>query len=274
AEGGAPGAGGSGVGNLSFLNGSAKRNGAEPNTGDWASAPGAPASTPVARRWVQLSAGRAGDLDPVVVNGAGFTLYRFDKDTARPSVSNCSGECATTWPPVLIAPGGKIFVEGVERSSIGVIKRSDGTHQVTIGGWPVYRFSKDTAPGDTKGQGVGGTWFGVRPDGTKAGASGGGDEQGDGQGNGQGSEQGTAEPASSAVLFDDKNFADNGAQGLAGPGCQNVARDDVASSLSASGSLKIWSKPNCEGKSKVVTGDVPDLATIGFDNDISSIFFG
>ncbi|MEJ8669828.1 hypothetical protein WKI71_19560 [Streptomyces sp. MS1.AVA.1] len=56
---------------------------------------------------MQLSASQAGDLNPVVVDGAGFTLYRFDKDTANPSRSNCSGECATTWPPVLVAPAAR-----------------------------------------------------------------------------------------------------------------------------------------------------------------------
>ncbi|MDW6061985.1 hypothetical protein SAZ11_33130 [Streptomyces sp. FXJ1.4098] len=148
---------------LSFRSGTAKQGGAAPKTGDWAGS-----GTPKARKWVQLSAGRAGALNPVVVNGAGFTLYRFDKDTAMPSKSNCEGACATTWPPVLIAPGGKIFVAGVKPSTIGVIKRADGTRQVTINGWPVYRFSKDAKPGDTNGQGVGGTWFGVTPDGQKA----------------------------------------------------------------------------------------------------------
>ncbi|WP_229844691.1 hypothetical protein [Streptomyces cinnamoneus] len=218
---------------------------------------------PEAQQWVQLSASKAGALNPVVVNGAGFTLYRFDKDTADPSKSTCNGECASTWPPVVVAPGGKVFLDGVDRSKVGTVKRDDGTLQVTVGGWPVYRFSKDAKPGETKGQGVGGTWFGVAPDGKKAGV---------GVGNtGSGSPQ--PKPATSVVLFDDRNFGDP-SQGLAGKGCQNVARDNVASSLQAQGSLKIWSERNCTGKSKVVNGDVSDLATIGFDNAISSVFFG
>ncbi|MFD8499615.1 hypothetical protein [Amycolatopsis sp. NPDC059657] len=79
----------------------------------------------------------------------------------------------------------------------------------------------------------------------------------------------------SVILFDDKNFSENGAaQGLAGRGCQNVFRDDIASSLSANGAIKIWSGANCTGRSAVVSGDVLDLGTIGFDNEISSVAFG
>ncbi|MFD0007526.1 hypothetical protein ACFVJ4_34655 [Streptomyces sp. NPDC127178] len=258
-------------GSLSFTSGSAKQNNAAPGTGDWANGPGKPASRPVAKKWVQLSASQAGDLNPVVVNGAGFTLYRFDKDTANPSKSNCSGECATTWPPVLVAPGGKIFIDGVNKSDVGVVKRDDGNLQVTVGGWPVYRFSKDLRPGDTNGQGVGGTWFGVTPDGRKAGA---GEEGGaGGEGGGAGDEQGGAAPATSVTLSDERNFGDP-SEGLAGAGCQNVARDDSASSLQASGTLKIWSEKDCKGDSKVVQGNIADLAPVGFDDRISSVFLG
>ncbi|MFF9914330.1 hypothetical protein [Streptomyces sp. NPDC013457] len=153
------------VSGFDFLNGTAKQNKAQPKTGDWANTPGKP------QKWVQLSAGRAGALDPVVVNGAGFTLYRFDNDTAKPSKSTCNDACATTWPPVVVAPGGRIFIDGVRKSDVGVVKRDDGNLQVTIGGWPVYRFGKDLRPGDTNGQGVGGTWFGVTPTGKKAGGA-------------------------------------------------------------------------------------------------------
>ncbi|MFC5800744.1 hypothetical protein [Streptomyces formicae] len=268
--GGAADAGSSGAQELNFLSGTAQQNKARPKTGDWANGPGKPATQPVAKKWVQLSAAGAGGLNPVVVNGAGFTLYRFDKDTANPSMSNCNGECATTWPPVVVAPGGRIFIDGVKKSDVGVVKRDDGNLQVTIGGWPVYRFSKDLEPGDTNGQGVGGTWFGVTPDGRKAGAgqTGAGQTGGSRTGGGE-----AAKPATSVTLSDEKNFGDP-SEGLAGSGCQNVGRDDLASSLQASGSLKIWSGKDCKGTSKVVNGNVADLSAIGFDNEISSVFLG
>ncbi|MFJ5264403.1 hypothetical protein ACIQAC_28480 [Streptomyces sp. NPDC088387] len=252
---------GAALSSLNFDNGTAKENNATPGTGDWANSPGKVVTKPVAKKWVQLSASSAGDLDPVVVNGSGFTLYRFDKDTADPSKSNCNGECATTWPPVVVAPGGKIFIDGVKKSDVGVVKRDDGNLQVTVGGWPVYRFSKDLKPGDTNGQGVGGTWFGVTPDGRKAGAPVAEEQPAPGS------------PATSVTLSDEPDFGDP-SEGLAGAGCQNVGRDDLASSLQASGTLKIWSEKDCEGASKVVDGNVNDLAAIDFDNRISSVFFG
>ncbi|MEV4318760.1 hypothetical protein [Actinocrispum sp. NPDC049592] len=247
---------------VNLLSGTPKANNAPPNTGDWASVD-APKES--AQKWVAVIAGKAGNLDPVVLNGAGFTLYRFDKDTAKPSKSNCNGDCAKTWPPLTVAHGGKVFFDGVKRSDIGFVTRDDGSLQVTIGGWPVYKFAKDTKPGDTNGQGVGGTWFGVQPNGQKSGVNNGG-----GAGNGDGGAK-----ANSAILFDDANFSDNGAsQGVAGKGCQNLSRPDVTSSVKATGSLKLWTEKDCKGKSMVINGDVPDLKSIGFDNTLASVFFG
>ena len=267
----APDAGAAVAQNLSMLAGTAKANNAKHNTGDWATGSDGTANTAkrsAAERWVQLEASRAGELDPVVVNGAGLTLYRFDDDTAKPSKSTCNGDCAKKWPPVTVAKGGRIFVSGVRKSAVGVVKRDDGRLQVTVGGWPIYRFANDTKPGDTNGQGVGGTWFGVTPDGKKAGIT--GDDATPKPG-----DDAASSKASSAILFDDANFSDNGpSQGLAGAGCQNVARPDVTSSISAAGSLKLWSDKNCKGKSIVVDGDVEDLASIGFDDTVASIFFG
>jgi predicted lipoprotein with Yx(FWY)xxD motif len=138
-----------------------------------ASPSASPSSTPstaAGRRWkgwLSLAATKNDTLGTTVVDGKGFTLYRFDKDTAKPSVSNCFGSCAKTWPPVKFTP--KLKLKGIPRSAIGNIMTKDGICQATIGGWPIYRYSKDTAPGQTNGQGVGGTWFAIAPDGTKAG---------------------------------------------------------------------------------------------------------
>ena len=130
----------------------------------------APAAAPAsaAPAGPALTASPTAALGTVVVDGTGYTLYRFDKDTAKPPVSNCAGECAQKWPPVLATPGSPLTVEGVPQEAVGTINRPDGSIQLTLGGWPVYRYSGDTQPGATSGQGLNGTWAAVRPDGGKA----------------------------------------------------------------------------------------------------------
>ena len=115
-----------------------------------------------------LTANSTAQLGTVVVDGQGYTLYRFDKDSAKPPTSNCAAECAQKWPPVLATPGTPLTVEGVEQEVVGTINRPDGSIQLTLGGWPVYRYSGDKKAGDTTGEGVGKTWFAVTPAGRKA----------------------------------------------------------------------------------------------------------
>ncbi|WP_407552832.1 SCO0930 family lipoprotein [Streptomyces sp. Pv4-95] len=116
----------------------------------------------------KLALRQADALGPIVTDAKGMTLYRFDKDTPKPPKSNCSGSCATTWPPV--PADGAEAPAGIDKSALGSVARADGTKQLTIGGWPAYRYAKDTKAGDTKGQGVGGTWNALAADGKKAGA--------------------------------------------------------------------------------------------------------
>jgi predicted lipoprotein with Yx(FWY)xxD motif len=107
-------------------------------------------------------------LGPVVVDADGFTLYRFDGDAA--GMSTCVDACASTWPPATVDPTARLAVEGVETTEIGLVRRSDGTVQLTLGGWPVYRFAGDSRPGGNGGHGIGGAWFAVTPIGGKANA--------------------------------------------------------------------------------------------------------
>jgi predicted lipoprotein with Yx(FWY)xxD motif len=115
---------------------------------------------------VKLATAEVGDLGDVVVDGDGRTLYMFDQDTADPPKSNCDGECAAKWPPV-IAGSGTPEVDGIDASLVGTVTRSDGEEQVTLGGWPLYLFASDTQAGDAKGQAVGGVWWVLGPDGKK-----------------------------------------------------------------------------------------------------------
>ena len=98
----------------------------------------------------------------ILVDANGMTLYIFTKD--EPGVSNCYDQCAQNWPPLTVAEGETPTAGPGVTGTLGVIKRNDGTYQVTYNDMPLYRFFKDTQPGDANGQGVKGVWFVVHPD--------------------------------------------------------------------------------------------------------------
>ncbi|GAA3308975.1 hypothetical protein GCM10020295_72400 [Streptomyces cinereospinus] len=136
--------------------------GTDAGTGtDAGAAPGEQNAVAAAAAAGELSVTADAELGQVLTDSAGRTLYRFDQDTAEPPKTNCEGDCATAWPPVPAddATAG----EGVDAAVLGEVTRPDGSEQLTVDGWPVYRYAKDVAPGDTKGQGVGGTWYALAP---------------------------------------------------------------------------------------------------------------
>lgn len=96
-----------------------------------------------------------------LTNSAGRALYVYTKDTGKTSA--CYGACATAWPPLLATGTVTISGQFTVPGDLGTITRTDGTKQVTYGGHPLYYFAGDSAAGQTKGQGVGGTWFLVGP---------------------------------------------------------------------------------------------------------------
>ena len=101
------------------------------------------------------------ELGSILVNGDGLTLYAFMRD--EPNVSNCSGSCAETWPPLLSSL--VLAGEGVQSGLFALITRENGSSQLTYNGQPLYNFNGDRQLGDTNGQGVGGAWFVVSPGG-------------------------------------------------------------------------------------------------------------
>ena len=55
--------------------------------------------------------------------------------------------------------------DGLDQSKIKLEARADGTQQVVYGDYPLYYFAKDSAAGQTNGQGVGSKWYVVGNDG-------------------------------------------------------------------------------------------------------------
>ena len=94
-------------------------------------------------------------VKPFLTDGNGLSLYLYTQDST--SSSACNAECAKAWPP-LVAEGQPEGGEGVAAGFLGTITRGDGTKQVTYNDHPLYRFSNDAKPGETKGEGVGDKW--------------------------------------------------------------------------------------------------------------------
>ena len=125
---------------VKFVNGLAVASKVEAGTGDLAG----PGASPEAKaQWLQVAAGSTFDLDPLLFNGRGRVMYRFDKDTAKPSTSACVDACAKLWPPVVVGKGATIYFKDVEQKAIGFLERADGTRQLTVEGWPAYFYGKD-----------------------------------------------------------------------------------------------------------------------------------
>lgn len=108
-----------------------------------------------------LSTRKDPKLGEIIVDKNGMTVYRFKKDSAWPMKSACVGECLDNWP--VVEPVDKNDTEGIIKKGFVTFNRPDGIKQQSINCWPVYTFSGDKKPGDTNGQGVGGTWYAVSP---------------------------------------------------------------------------------------------------------------
>jgi predicted lipoprotein with Yx(FWY)xxD motif len=93
-------------------------------------------------------------IGPVLADSKGFTLYWYSKDTRMTSA--CTGGCATAWPPVIGKPAAAMGVRLTGK--LGTITRAGGMTQATYKGHPLYTYAGDTAPGQVKGNGLGGVW--------------------------------------------------------------------------------------------------------------------
>jgi predicted lipoprotein with Yx(FWY)xxD motif len=91
----------------------------------------------------------------LLADAKGMTLYTYDKDA--PGKSNCNGPCAATWPPLAATASDK------PSGKWTIVTRDDGSLQWAYDGKPLYGWKNDKAPGDTTGDGVGGTWHTARP---------------------------------------------------------------------------------------------------------------
>jgi predicted lipoprotein with Yx(FWY)xxD motif len=109
----------------------------------------------------------------VLVDQSGKALYSPDQEANGTIL--CSGGCTAFWKPVTAAAGKPS--PGAGAGKLGVIKRPDGTMQLTDNGRPLYTFADDS-PGKATGDGFKDdfsgrrfTWHVVRSGGTTSSGS-------------------------------------------------------------------------------------------------------
>jgi predicted lipoprotein with Yx(FWY)xxD motif len=117
----------------------------------------APGGTTGAATGVMVGTSAVGQI---LTDDRGFTLYTFTKDVAGSGASAAEALVAI-WPPLSLsaAPASVTGATG----AWDMFTRVDGKTQITYKGMPLYYFASDKAPGDTKGDKVGGVWFAAVP---------------------------------------------------------------------------------------------------------------
>jgi len=101
-----------------------------------------------------------GTQTTILTTAQGQTLYHFTSDTA--TTSACTGSCASTWPPLLFTGSGSPTVASSLPHALSVQHTTNG-QQVEYDKHLLYTYSADTAPGETKGEGLFGRWFVATP---------------------------------------------------------------------------------------------------------------
>jgi predicted lipoprotein with Yx(FWY)xxD motif len=104
------------------------------------------------------------DYGRILFDGSDQAIYLFEKEAG--AKSECYGECAEAWPPVL-TDGEPLAAGAARQGLLGTTERDDGTTQVTYAGHPLYYYVDDPK-GEVLCQNVeefGGLWLVVAPDG-------------------------------------------------------------------------------------------------------------
>ncbi|HXN59162.1 MAG TPA: hypothetical protein VN886_01805 [Acidimicrobiales bacterium] len=107
---------------------------------------------------IHVSTATVAHVGTVLTTSSGLTLYRYTSDPV--GQSDCTGTCATFWPPFTVAKGDRVAgpkgVKGLSVIDVGHRRWQVAFHDVAL-----YRFAGDTKKGQAKGQAVDGTWFAV-----------------------------------------------------------------------------------------------------------------
>jgi predicted lipoprotein with Yx(FWY)xxD motif len=95
-----------------------------------------------------------------VVDASERTLYHLTGESTHHV--RCTGSCLRSWLPLTVTSPSTKLIEGQAVSGqLEIFRRPDGTLQVTLRGFLLYRFAGDRVAGQTLGNGIyrsGGAW--------------------------------------------------------------------------------------------------------------------
>jgi predicted lipoprotein with Yx(FWY)xxD motif len=115
-------------------------------------------TTATASTGTTVSQKNVSGVGEILVDSKGDALYSAEQESG--SAIKCTDSCTEIWIPLTVSSSGSTPT-GV--SGLALVRRPDGTSQVTYKGDPLYTFAQDTSPGEVNGNGVsdsfGGTDF-------------------------------------------------------------------------------------------------------------------
>ena len=111
---------------------------------------GSPA--PPANAKSTVTAQKVSGTGTVLVDAKGDALYSPAEE--KGGTIHCTGGCTAVWVPLTVASGATPTAGSGVSGKLGVVKRPDGTRQVTWNGSPLYTFANDGGPGDVMGNGA------------------------------------------------------------------------------------------------------------------------
>lgn len=110
-------------------------------------------TVPVSKRTVDVTSNSVTNKVTVLTDTSGKTLYVFTNDHSNSGGSNCNNTCATKWPPLLASD------DDQASGDYSIVTRDDNSKQWAFHGMPLYRFTNDSTPGDSVGEGIKNIWY-------------------------------------------------------------------------------------------------------------------
>ena len=118
-------------------------------SGGGSTTPAAAGGTTSTATGTTVSQKNVSGVGEILVDSKGDALYSAEQESG--SAIMCTDSCTEIWIPLTVSANG---TEPTGVPDLALVRRPDGTSQVTYKGDPLYTFAQDTSPGEVNGNGV------------------------------------------------------------------------------------------------------------------------